>query len=29
VFHINNVIQKLGASNKTQAIVRAVALKLV
>jgi DNA-binding CsgD family transcriptional regulator len=29
VFHVNNVIQKLGASNKTQAIVRAVALKLV
>jgi DNA-binding CsgD family transcriptional regulator len=29
VFHINNVIQKLGASNKTQAIVRAVALKLL
>lgn len=29
VFHINNVIQKLGAANKTQAIVRAVALKLV
>ena len=29
VFHLNNVIQKLGASNKTQAIVRAVALKLV
>jgi LuxR family quorum-sensing system transcriptional regulator SolR len=29
VFHINNVVQKLGASNKTQAIVRAVALKLV
>jgi len=29
VFHINNVMQKLGASNKTQAIVRAVALKLV
>lgn len=29
VFHVNNVIQKLGASNKTQAIVRAVALKLI
>ena len=29
VFHINNVVQKLGASNKIQAIVRAVALKLV
>lgn len=29
VFHINNVMHKLGASNKTQAIVRAVALKLV
>lgn len=29
VFHVNNVIQKLGAANKTQAIVRAVALKLV
>jgi DNA-binding CsgD family transcriptional regulator len=29
VFHINNVVQKLGATNKTQAIVRAVALKLV
>jgi DNA-binding CsgD family transcriptional regulator len=29
VFHINNVIRKLGANNKTQAIVRAVALKLV
>lgn len=29
VFHINNVVQKLGAANKTQAIVRAVALKLV
>ena len=29
VFHINNVIRKLGASNKTQAIVRAVALRLV
>lgn len=29
VFHVNNVIQKLQASNKTQAIVRAVALKLV
>jgi len=29
VFHVNNVIQKLGATNKIQAIVRAVALKLV
>ncbi len=29
VFHINNVIHKLGAANKTQAIVRAVALKLI
>ena len=29
VFHVNNVIQKMGAANKTQAIVRAVALKLV
>lgn len=29
VFHMNNVIQKLGASNKTQAIVRAVTLRLV
>jgi LuxR family transcriptional regulator, quorum-sensing system regulator SolR len=29
VFHINNVIQKLGAANKTQAIVRAVALRLL
>ena len=29
VFHINNVVQKLGASNKTQAIVRAVVLKLI
>ena len=29
VFHINNVVQKLGAANKTQAIVRAVALRLV
>jgi DNA-binding CsgD family transcriptional regulator len=29
VFHLNNVIQKLGASNKSQAIVRAVALRLV
>jgi LuxR family transcriptional regulator, quorum-sensing system regulator SolR len=29
VFHVNNVIQKLGASNKTQAIVRAVALNLL
>jgi LuxR family transcriptional regulator, quorum-sensing system regulator SolR len=29
VFHINNVVQKLGAANKTQALVRAVALRLV
>ncbi len=29
VFHVNNVVQKLGASNKTQAIVRALTLKLV
>jgi len=29
VFHVNNVIQKLGAVNKTQAIVRAIALKLL
>jgi len=29
VFHVNHVIQKLGASNKVQAIVRAIALKLV
>jgi LuxR family quorum-sensing system transcriptional regulator SolR len=29
VFHINNIVQKLGASNKTQAIVRAVVLKLI
>ena len=29
VFHVNNVIQKLGASNKTQAIVRAVVMKLI
>jgi LuxR family transcriptional regulator, quorum-sensing system regulator SolR len=29
VFHINNVVQKLGAANKTQAIVRAVALNLL
>lgn len=29
VFHVNNVIQKLGATNKTQASVRAVALKLL
>lgn len=29
VFHLNNVVQKLGATNKSQAIVRAVALKLV
>jgi len=29
VFHLNNVMQKLGASNKTQAIVRAVAFRLL
>jgi DNA-binding CsgD family transcriptional regulator len=29
VFHLNNVTQKLGAANKTQAIVRAVALKMI
>jgi LuxR family quorum-sensing system transcriptional regulator SolR len=29
IFHINNVTQKLGAVNKTQAIVRALALKLL
>jgi LuxR family quorum-sensing system transcriptional regulator SolR len=29
VFHVNNVVQKLGASNKTQAIVRALALNLL
>jgi len=29
VFHVNNVVQKLGAANKTQAIVRAVALRLL
>jgi LuxR family transcriptional activator of bioluminescence operon len=29
VFHLNNVIQKLGATSKSQAIVRAVALRLV
>ena len=29
VFHVNNVIQKLEAANKTQAIVRAVALNLL
>jgi DNA-binding CsgD family transcriptional regulator len=29
VFHVNNVTQKLGAANKTQAIVRAVALSLL
>jgi DNA-binding CsgD family transcriptional regulator len=29
VFHINNVVQKLDASNKTQAIVRAVVLRLI
>ncbi len=29
VFHMNNVIQKLGATNKTQAVVRAMALNLL
>jgi DNA-binding CsgD family transcriptional regulator len=29
VFHMSNVMQKLGAANKTQAIVRAVALRLI
>jgi DNA-binding CsgD family transcriptional regulator len=29
VFHFENIMQKLGATNKTQAIVRAVALKLI
>lgn len=29
VFHLNNAMQKLGATNKTQAIVRAVALHLI
>lgn len=29
VFHLDNVMQKLGAANKIQAIVRALALKLV
>lgn len=29
VFHLNNVVQKLGASNKVQAIVRAIALRLI
>lgn len=29
VFHIDNVIQKLGATNKTQAAFRALALKLL
>ena len=29
VFHLNNVVQKLGAANKTQAIVRAVVLRLI
>lgn len=29
VFHLNNAMQKLGATNKTQAIVRAVALQLI
>ena len=29
VFHMNNVIKKLGATNKIQAIVRAVGLKMI
>jgi DNA-binding CsgD family transcriptional regulator len=29
VFHLNNVIQKTGAANKSQAIVRAIALRLI
>jgi LuxR family quorum-sensing system transcriptional regulator SolR len=29
VFHVNNIVQKLGASNKTQAIVRALSLNLI
>jgi len=29
IFHLNNVTQKLGAVNKTQAIVRALALRLI
>jgi DNA-binding CsgD family transcriptional regulator len=29
VFHLNNMVKKLGASNRTQSIVRAVALKLL
>lgn len=29
VFHVNNIVQKLGATNKTQAIVRALALNLI
>lgn len=29
VFHLNNMVRKLGASNRTQSIVRAVALKLL
>jgi LuxR family quorum-sensing system transcriptional regulator SolR len=29
VFHMNNVVQKLGAANKTQAIVRALALNYI
>ena len=29
VFHVNNIIQKLGATNKTQAIVRALALNMI
>jgi LuxR family quorum-sensing system transcriptional regulator SolR len=29
VFHMSNVMQKLGAANRTQAIVRAVALRLI
>lgn len=29
VFHLSNLMKKLGASNRTQSIVRAVALKLI
>jgi LuxR family quorum-sensing system transcriptional regulator SolR len=29
IFHLNNVVQKLGAANKTQAVVRALALRLL
>jgi DNA-binding CsgD family transcriptional regulator len=29
VFHLNNTVAKLGVANKTQAIVRAVVLKLI